>query len=213
MNTPTNEMMDNDLIKEFADRCLSASRSIQGYMVSTDPAPDNDTMESLIDTNEQLQRALSQHQRAVLGARKQLGLGERPEDISPGSTYGQEPVNGSNGEPEWSIQGSEVPPASYAGNGKGKQTEAYNPPLGPPPGAKASGSGSGSGAEQNPFEDPFKDPFKDPQPGGANHSAVAPSAGPAGTTQPSSYRPLAGDVSDDDLYEATPKNKEPMHRY
>ncbi|PHH84356.1 hypothetical protein CDD83_2068 [Cordyceps sp. RAO-2017] len=33
MNTPPAEMLQNDLIREFANRCLSASRSIQGYMV------------------------------------------------------------------------------------------------------------------------------------------------------------------------------------
>lgn len=75
MNTPPDEILGNELIREFADRCLSASRSIQGYMSSQNPVPDNDTMESLIDTNEQLQTALNQHQRAMLNARKQ----ERPE--------------------------------------------------------------------------------------------------------------------------------------
>ncbi|KAL3956607.1 hypothetical protein ACCO45_009453 [Purpureocillium lilacinum] len=59
MNTPSTEMLQNELIREFANRCLSASRSIQGYMTSENPGPDNDTMESLIDTNEQLQTALN----------------------------------------------------------------------------------------------------------------------------------------------------------
>lgn len=65
-NTPPAEILGNDLIKEFAERCQSASRSIQGYMTSENPAPDNETMESLIDTNEQLQTALNLHQRAML---------------------------------------------------------------------------------------------------------------------------------------------------
>jgi hypothetical protein len=74
--TPPSEVLSNELIKEFADRCHSASRSIQGYMAAEDPAPDNDTMENLIDTNEQLQQALNQHHRAVLQAKKHLGVGD-----------------------------------------------------------------------------------------------------------------------------------------
>ena len=82
-STAPGEVLQNDLIKEFSDRCTSASRSIQGYMTSENPSPDNETMENLIDTNEQLQQALNQHQRAVLNARKHLGLGERSENPSP----------------------------------------------------------------------------------------------------------------------------------
>jgi hypothetical protein len=72
--TPPSEVLANDLIKEFADRCASASRSIQAYMNAENPGPDDDTMESLIDTNEQLQNALNQHHRAVLQARKHANL-------------------------------------------------------------------------------------------------------------------------------------------
>ncbi|KAI2639433.1 hypothetical protein GGS21DRAFT_431954 [Xylaria nigripes] len=69
-NTPPAEVLSNDLIKEFSERCQTASRNIQEYMALENPAPDNDTMESLIDTNEQLQTALNLHQRAMLNARK-----------------------------------------------------------------------------------------------------------------------------------------------
>lgn len=149
INTPPAEVLDNELIKEFADRCQSASRSIQGYMQSDDPVPDNDTMESLIDTNEQLQTALNQHQRTVLNARKQMGVNE-PESnqgaFSSGALSGFD--NGNNSNNEWpnasstnttSSNQAELLPelgssSSYAGNGKGK--EATN----------GSGSGSGSGA-------------------------------------------------------------------
>ena len=74
-STPPSEVLGSDIIKEFADRCQSASRSIQAYMISENPSPDNDTMETLIETNDQLGRAMSQHQRAVLSARKAAGLG------------------------------------------------------------------------------------------------------------------------------------------
>lgn len=73
-STPPTEFLENDLIREFADRCLSASRSIQGYIVAQDPPPDNDTMLTLIETNEQLALAMSKHQRGVLMARKTLGI-------------------------------------------------------------------------------------------------------------------------------------------
>jgi transglutaminase-like putative cysteine protease len=44
-STPPSEVIQNELVREFADRCQSASRSIQAYMIAENPAPDNDTME------------------------------------------------------------------------------------------------------------------------------------------------------------------------
>lgn len=79
-STPPAELLQNDLIREFADRCQSASRSIQGYMKSQNPAPDNDTMLTLIETSEQLALAMSKHQRAVLQTRKLLGYGSGVEN-------------------------------------------------------------------------------------------------------------------------------------
>ncbi|KAK3396150.1 hypothetical protein B0T20DRAFT_262683 [Sordaria brevicollis] len=110
--TPPQEILSNDLIKEFADRCTSASRSIQGYMNATGPAPDNDTMESLIDTNEQLQQSLNHHQRAVLSAKKQLGLGSpgsesvqsRPGSVAPGVNEQSRPPVASNSRNEGAVQ-------------------------------------------------------------------------------------------------------------
>lgn len=74
-STPPSEFLYNELVREFHDRCQSASRSIQAYMVAESPSPDNDTMETLLQTNEQLTKAISQHQRAILNARKLRGLG------------------------------------------------------------------------------------------------------------------------------------------
>ncbi|PHH60143.1 hypothetical protein CDD81_2101 [Ophiocordyceps australis] len=137
MNTPPPDMLHNDLIKEFANRCLSASRSIQGYMTSENPSPDNDTMESLIDTNEQLQTALNQHQRAVLSAKKQLGLGDNlPETTS---------MSGANNN-DTRLQDQQatmapspvLPSSSHIGDeasgskGKGKQAGFYDASYGDP---------------------------------------------------------------------------------
>lgn len=226
MNTPPGETLDSDLIKEFADRCLSASRSIQGYMVSTDPAPDNDTMESLIDTNEQLQTALNQHQRAVLSARKQLGQNVSREDTPVSS-----PPPTDSAEVSRLVAGSSRNP----GNGKGKQAQIYR--------AQASGSGSGSGSASGSGaasasgagaaqEDPFADPFADPQPeksNGVGSSALGEFDSDRHFSEPfhpgftaadtnvvggstnaaggSSTRQAADVAIDDDLYESTAGRK------
>ncbi|KAJ3466816.1 hypothetical protein FSOLCH5_004721 [Fusarium solani] len=170
MNTPPTEILNNELIKEFADRCSSASRSIQGYMVSENPTPDNDTMESLIDTNEQLQTALNQHKRAVLNARKQMGLGERTDSQSP-AVSPQPQVNGSNNHfsdhasPSGSGSGGYPYPDHNANvSGKGKETESYTPPPGPPPRA-----GEASSSKQP--DESLENPFADPQPGGSSSHA------------------------------------------
>ncbi|CRG89406.1 hypothetical protein PISL3812_06442 [Talaromyces islandicus] len=69
-STPAAEVKDNELIKEFSERCSGAARSVQGYMAVENPPPDEDTMLTLIETNEHLSVALSKYQRAVLNARK-----------------------------------------------------------------------------------------------------------------------------------------------
>jgi hypothetical protein len=77
-STPANELLFNDLVKEFSERCMAAQRSIQGYINCDSPPPDDDTMLTLIETNEQLSLAASKHQRAVLQARRLLGPVQSP---------------------------------------------------------------------------------------------------------------------------------------
>lgn len=172
MNTPPGEMLNSDLIKEFADRCLSASRSLQGYMTSENPAPDNNTMESLIDTNEQLQTALNQHKRAVLNARKQMGLGGLSSDGSPSPELNQTeneapslPTFGSG------ALGPDLESLSIGDNGKGKQTRSYN--------LLNNSAEAGSSSRQTPREqtprDEVEDPFADPKPDGFKTTEQAPS--------------------------------------
>ncbi|CAG8167607.1 unnamed protein product [Penicillium nalgiovense] len=72
-STPPAELEDNDLIKEFVDRCRTGSRIVQGYIHSTNPAPDEDTLLTLIETNDEISVAVSQQQRAMLRARKIRG--------------------------------------------------------------------------------------------------------------------------------------------
>jgi GAT domain len=258
INTPPQEILNNELIKEFADRCLSASRSIQAYMVSDNPAPDNDTMENLIDTNEQLQAALHQHQRGVLNARKQLGINERSANATP-SPVSEQQLNGLEKPMQWqnTQAGSSIstpptlPPRQMVGNGKGKEAAVYNP--GP--------SGLGKDLPTEPAEDPFRDPqpeggssskagsssaldtlsseppprlgFEPFHPGfsttssyvGRQESAVGKVAMSGAGSHPAEEPRTATldvgsgphdydeDEDDDDLYEGTPKKKEPMYRY
>jgi len=150
-STPANEFDQNDLIREFADRCLSASQSIQGYISSQNPAPDDDTMLTLIDTNDQLAQAISRHQRGALQARKALGLntenGTGSGNHSPNPVTGYTPPSG-------------PPPSS---------TKPSMPPRKPAPPLLNSSIEQGSDRPerisriQNPYsaekpDDPFKDP-------------------------------------------------------
>ena len=215
MNTPPADINNDELIREFADRCLSASRSLQGYMVSENPAPDNDTMESLIDTNEQLQTALNQHKRAVLSARKQVNPdAETPSPSPPASDRGRDPTS--------------VPATAVLHErGKGKQALGYNL-VG---GGYGNGNGSGNGGEasssrQSLKDEPAEDPFADPaehkaeyefphepfNPGfgfatsasGALNGSVSGSRAASASGSTSKLKSTLDDVSDDDdIYEAT----------
>lgn len=165
-------MLDNDLVKEFADRCLSASRSIQGYMVAENPSPDNETMESLIDVNEELQQALNNQKRAMLSARKELGLGDRSQNPSPQpgpevNGFSRPPLPGSSGSSSGAVP---LVPWVSADNGKGKgRQDAYDydydydefvaPSSGPPPGHSEAGpSRSANVTPADEGQDPFHDP-------------------------------------------------------
>ena len=88
-STPQPELVGNELVKEFAERSRAAHKSIQQYMNCDNPQPDEETMLTLIETNDQLNVAMSKHQRAVLQARKAMGL------ASPGlqPVMGQEPTS------------------------------------------------------------------------------------------------------------------------
>lgn len=131
-STPPAEVLNNELIKEFVERCQSASRSIQGYIHSDNPPPDEDTLLTLIETNDQLAAAMSRHQRAMLQARKATG-------ISPGSSPNP-PLN-QNG--PFEAPGN-VPPS-------GPQGLSFSAPLGPPLGEQAQRASHVE--EQNPFGD------------------------------------------------------------
>ncbi|CAG8980155.1 hypothetical protein HYALB_00007393 [Hymenoscyphus albidus] len=129
-STPPSEFLQNELVREFADRCQSASRSVQAYMVAENPAPDNQTMLTLIETNEQLNKAMNQHQRAVLAARQAAGIGSQSNTPPPRTDSGFAPPPG--------------PPPNRATSKSSK----YTPPV-PPPGDFAP-----TGLDEDPFADP-----------------------------------------------------------
>ncbi|KAF5138970.1 hypothetical protein E5D57_002759 [Metarhizium anisopliae] len=238
MNTSPGEMLQNELIKEFADRCLSASRSLQGYMVSENPAPDNETMESLIDTNEQLQTALNQHQRAVLNARKQLGLGTNENSPVVLSDNSDTESHARHNNAETGLMPGGVTTGAIDA-GKGKQTQSYH--LTPTGNGEAVASSSRQSLKDESTEDPFADPHpaeakaaggSSTQPisefphepfhpgfGGplSSNNVVLNSAGSASSRsglakeQPPHNR-HQGVSDDDDIYEAAPKGKGPLNK-
>ncbi|KAI5463998.1 hypothetical protein BGZ63DRAFT_421084 [Mariannaea sp. PMI_226] len=236
MNTTPSEMLNSDLIKEFADRCQSASRSIQGYMTSENPTPDNETMEHLIDTNELLQTALNQHKRAVLNSRKHLGLGQRSDTATPVSLPASNGTGQDHQDDQTSVTASPNPPVSSLSSpvsyvGKGKETD-FPSPLGPPPSTLASASGSGYGQSSKALPDePTDDPFADHHVAGVSlqagtrhdefsrHSLAYESYhsgfGSSNSNEPKPHGREQDEVSvDDDIYDPpAPKNKEPIYRY
>lgn len=164
-------------------------------------------MESMIDTNEQLQAALNQHQRAVLNARKHLGLGERSNTHTPsndamyeGGPPGRPPTlqnPAATASSSRSNLNSTPPPTSQkrlpsppSGKGKGPAGWEPSPPAGAsrstngaPPGPPPShGYGHDRHSEEN--DDPFRDPTPEPPRGGQSGSGWRPSGADSSNQPP-----------------------------
>lgn len=131
-STPPTEVLHNELISEFVERCQSASRSIQGYIHSDNPPPDEDTLLTLIETNDQLATAMSRHQRAMLQARKATG-------VSPGPSPNPPPDQNGPFEAPGNVPSSGPPPGLFTS------------PSGPPP--RKQPQQALRVEEQNPFGD------------------------------------------------------------
>ncbi|KAJ9616438.1 hypothetical protein H2200_000156 [Cladophialophora chaetospira] len=152
-STPQSELLANDLVKEFADRARNAQKSMQSIMGCQNPAPDPDTMLTLIETNDQLNIAMSKHQRSILGARKAAGVATP----SPAAELAQNPMAMPQHIPGQNVYGShqQVPPqpdhGPYSASPPRRQNtvptpvsplrreeeEHFSPPPGPPPGRAA----------------------------------------------------------------------------
>ncbi|OKL64367.1 hypothetical protein UA08_01082 [Talaromyces atroroseus] len=117
-STPAAEVQSHELMREFSQRCQAASRSIQSYMAVENPPPDENTLLTLIETNDQLSVALSKYQRTLLNARRAMGSATPgatspppPATNSSGNSSGSSPVNGiSNGETTQSRGANASPP-------------------------------------------------------------------------------------------------------
>ncbi|KAJ5204733.1 uncharacterized protein N7498_005612 [Penicillium cinerascens] len=90
--TPQAEIEENELIKEFVDRCRTSSRLIQSYIHSINPSPDEDTLLTLIEANDEISVAMSQQQRAMLKARKARGAMSPNSNVNTPSLTGSETV-------------------------------------------------------------------------------------------------------------------------
>lgn len=186
-STPTDQVLGNDLMKEFADRCQAAQRSVQEYINCDDPPPDDDTLQTLIEVNEQLSLALSRHQRAVLSARRA--------------------VNSTNASPNPSLQNSAYPPPSLP-----RDKNSYKPlSLAPPVPQRNDGTNPSehgispvSSFEQEPYPSslavgsskPVDNPFAAQENGDAGTALVTDrlanaSLQPSATSAPMNQRPGA----------------------
>ncbi|KAG9603187.1 hypothetical protein KCU77_g1361, partial [Aureobasidium melanogenum] len=152
-STPPEQVLNQDLIKEFSDRCLAAQRSMQEYINCTAPPPDDDTLLTLIETNEQLSLAISRHQRAVLQARRILGQSPSPA-LGPNNPFAPPPTQPQSAPQQQSLQPSSLlnstnPNSTYSPVSPVNDT--FSPPPGPPPGH--------SSAPALTPTDPFADPI------------------------------------------------------
>jgi hypothetical protein len=137
-STPPAELQGNDLVKEFAERCQTAQRSVQGYINCDNPAPDDETMQTLIETSEQLSLAASKHQRAVLQARRAVANASPLSNISP--PPGPPPQTMSSHERSVENTGYSspgAPPSSTFTPTEAQSFTAYSPPPVPPPSMRA----------------------------------------------------------------------------
>ncbi|KAK3670981.1 hypothetical protein LTR78_009097 [Recurvomyces mirabilis] len=190
-STPHSEIPANELIKEFNERCQSASKSMQNYISADNPPPDDNTLQTLIETNEQLSLASSRYQRAVLAARRAVGTGPSPgAESAPGGNGGYMGASAPESQPQSLFQSAPTQSQDHAYPVAGSlfgqshyqnvsQTNGYSSPPGPPPGQlqaqqRASQQPSpnvsppmqysqpAQPARQGPRTVPFSDPFADP---------------------------------------------------
>ncbi|KAL8705571.1 MAG: hypothetical protein Q9201_001312 [Fulgogasparrea decipioides] len=167
-STPPNEVLTNELIKEFVERCQSASRSVQGYINSENPPPDENTLLTLIETNDQLSMAMSRYQRAMLQARRMTGLGPSP---APAGGVLEMPANIA---PPNGVNGPYNPPAAAPPT----NSSIFNRPWNQPPTQRqhsyedrnvTNGSMQPPSQRQQSDTNPFDDPRHETAPAPADY--------------------------------------------
>ncbi|CAK7204277.1 hypothetical protein SEUCBS139899_007032 [Sporothrix eucalyptigena] len=119
-------LLKHDLADDLSARCRRATNQVLEYMNTRDPIPDNHEMAALLATHEVLEQTLHHYHRAVLEARKSLGVGEMRRSADGNVA-------------------AEMTPA-----GKGKANAPQSPVTAGPSGTNGGGaSGSGSNGYRN----------------------------------------------------------------
>ncbi|KAK6416000.1 hypothetical protein LTR95_017512 [Oleoguttula sp. CCFEE 5521] len=154
-STPKEEILNSELAREFNERCQSAQRNMQQFIGCDNPAPDDDTMLTLIETNEQLSLAGSRYQRVLLEARRALGINQSPPPDAVDNVSGPfaNPANHERSESLFASAPTQRQPRNGFGAatiGSGRDQEVYHAPPGPPPQQQQLPTG--------PTNDPFADP-------------------------------------------------------
>lgn len=148
--TPPERVLTDDLLREFAQRCRDALRSIQAYIFSNDPVPDLDTLETLVKIEKEISFQLSSCYEKYLNSRRiyEDAMVRFP-DPSRGQQQ-QQPANmrysafGPHEAPNDTTAASVLPPSS---------SPPAAPPPGPPPGRQPLDTKAAGGGSQNPFGD------------------------------------------------------------
>jgi hypothetical protein len=135
-STAPSELQGNDLIKEFAERCQTAQRSVQGYINCDNPPPDDETMQTLIETSEQLSLAASKHQRAVLQARRAVANSSPLSNVTP-PPGPPPPTSAPSGVGNTGYSSPTALPSSTFTPSDPQSFTAYSPPPVPPPSMRA----------------------------------------------------------------------------
>lgn len=183
-STPEDQVLSNELIKEFGNRCQSAQRDMQQYINSENPPPDDDTMQTLIETNEQLSLACSKFHRAVWAARKSMGATSPPplgEGIPHQSMNSVSTISGLHRQQTFSVP--QPPQAQFPRESRPTVTVPPGPPptqipqtqppqeMYSPPTSPARQAGHRTMPQQVPFDtftseaaDPFSDDHRAPSP-------------------------------------------------
>ncbi|GAB7348840.1 hypothetical protein MBLNU459_g7549t1 [Dothideomycetes sp. NU459] len=152
-STPQEEVVGSDLVKEFAERCQAAQRSMQGFINCDSPAPDDDTLQTLIEVNEQLSLALSRHQRAILSARRAMGSSVSPNPAADRASA-QQPNSAFPPPPPERAFNAAASTGSISPI-DGYHDDSFSAPPGPPPSMNAR-------LQAQDRLEPQRDPFADP---------------------------------------------------
>lgn len=154
-------------------------------MAIDNPPPDHETMANMIDTNDQLQQALSQHHRALLSARKQLDEQNGNQSQIPAG-QSSEPVSAIPETSRRDTPASSVPPPSPKGKGRAHA-------------AASSSSAAPSSNGKLTLEERYReenegyrhqaDPFRDPEPERPSYGHNGSGASASSSRQGSSEQP------------------------